>query len=51
MPTPLENQIQSIKGKIEVCDSKIGRLMSQRVGLEEKLALLLGKQNKIEAQP
>jgi chaperonin cofactor prefoldin len=44
--TALENQIESMKRKMEVCDDRIGRLMSQRVELEEKLARLYAKRNK-----
>ena len=40
MSTATRNQIEALKGKIEALDYRIGRLMFQRVDLEEKLAKL-----------
>lgn len=50
MSTPLENRIASIKAKIEVLDSQIGRVMSRRVDMEDKLAAMLEAKNKAEAK-
>lgn len=36
--TAIENRIEAQKRKIEVIDYRIGRLMSQRVDMEDKLA-------------
>lgn len=43
MTDTLQNRIEAQKRKIEVLDDRIGRLMSQRVTEEDKLARLLGQ--------
>ena len=50
MNTATENMIAAQKRKIEVIDDRIGRLMSQRVTLEEKLAELYKKQDDARSQ-
>ena len=42
----LENRIASQKLKIQVLDDRIGRLMSQRVDAEDKLAALYAELNR-----
>lgn len=48
MSMTTRDQIEALKGKIEVLDNRIGYFMSQRVGLEERLARLYEKLAKEE---
>ena len=41
----IDNQIEAQRNRIAVLDARIGRLMSQRVSLEDKLAGLYERQS------